>query len=104
MDRSALMALVEIAVLLTSEVVTNAVVHADPDALASELVVRLAVTDDVVRIEVHDDGPGAPTVGDGAADDEFGRGMVLVEHLASAWGVVPDPVGGKSVWFEVRAL
>lgn len=85
--------------LLVSELVTNAVVHAGSDV---EIAVRLLA--DSVRIEVVDRAPTtmlrptAPRV-----EDESGRGLMLVETLASAWGVEPL-VGGKAVWFEVPRL
>lgn len=84
------------AVLMTSEVVTNALLHGDGE-------VRLAVGADqvLVRVEVGDDEPGRPVLrrADGA---ESGRGMLLVDALASRWGVL-DRKPGKTVWFEVPA-
>lgn len=85
------------AVLLTSEVVTNAFVHAGSEA-------RLGVTADrrSVRVEVGDDSPRHPTVlpdvDIGAAS---GRGLWLVDLLAGAWGVADDDSSGKVVWFEL---
>jgi CheY-like chemotaxis protein len=84
--------------LLVSELVTNAVVHARSDA---QVAVRLLP--DALRIEVVDRGRPhlpAPSVPE-RADAESGRGLFLVEQLATAWGVEPID-GGKSVWFEVR--
>lgn len=81
--------------LLVSELVTNAVVHAraEPDLA----VVLLA---DRIRVEVTDDAPGEPSVRDPGDVDESGRGMALVDALASAWGVTQRG-GHKTVWFEV---
>ena len=87
----------EHAVLLTSEVVTNALrngtgqvrVGCDADTLT-------------VRVEVGDDDRGRPHVRRAGADEESGRGMFLVDALASAWGVT-DTAHGKVVWFEVPA-
>jgi DNA-binding NarL/FixJ family response regulator len=85
--------------LLVSELVTNAVVHAGSDV---EVAVRLLT--DAVRIEVVDQGPmGSLRVTKPAHDAESGRGLLLVETLASAWGV-EEIEGGKSVWFEVPRL
>jgi len=36
-------------------------------------------------------------------DDVSGRGVMIVDELASAWGVEPERSGGKRVWFEVAA-
>jgi DNA-binding NarL/FixJ family response regulator len=85
--------------LLVSELVTNAVVHAGSDV---EVAVRLL--SDSVRIEVVDRAPvAALKPSEPGDDDESGRGLLLVETLASAWGVEPME-HGKSVWFEVPRL
>jgi len=85
--------------LLVSELVTNAVIHAGSEV---EIAVRLLV--DSVRIEVVDRAPDARLRPSSPADgDESGRGLLLVETLASAWGVEPLG-GGKAVWFEVPRL
>ena len=81
--------------LLVSELVTNAVVHA-----RSEPSVAILLTPAAIRIEVTDSGAGLPAVKDAADSDTSGRGMALVEMLASAWGVQPRATG-KTVWFEV---
>jgi len=84
--------------LLVSELVTNAVVHARSDV---QVAVRLL--GDALRIEVVDQVPPAPASLEASApteDAESGRGLLLVETMASAWGVEPID-GGKSVWFEV---
>ncbi|GGW63914.1 ATP-binding protein [Streptomyces lucensis JCM 4490] len=88
----------EIAELLTSELVTNALVHTDDDA-----VLTAVVRPGGLRVEVRDfvagrPEPQAPDTGDGT----HGRGLVLVESLADDWGVRPHEVG-KSVWFELGA-
>ena len=85
--------------LLVSELVTNAVVHAHSEV---EVAVRLLA--DSIRIEVVDRGTAStllPT--EPAQDAESGRGLLLVESMASAWGVEPLD-HGKSVWFEVPRL
>lgn len=88
----------EIAELLTSELVTNALVHTDDDA-----VLTAVVAPGGLRVEVRDFVPRRPQVRTPDPDDDtHGRGMVLVESLADAWGVRPHGVG-KSVWFELGA-
>jgi hypothetical protein len=79
--------------------VTNAVVHAQSDV---EVVVRMTGTN--VRIDVLDNSDESPVVRQPSVYDTSGRGLALVESLASAWGVERRPEGGKSVWFEVPAL
>lgn len=85
--------------LLVSELVTNAVVHAGSEV---EVAVRLLAGS--VRIEVVDRAPVDTLAPSAPTDhDEHGRGLLLVETMASAWGVEPLE-GGKSVWFEVPRL
>ena len=84
------------AVLLTSELVTNAVRHA-----RTEVVVTLCDAGVGVRIEVTDDAPGTPVLGRPDVDATSGRGLSLVNHVADSWGVVRHPGDGKTVWLEV---
>jgi PAS domain S-box-containing protein len=86
---------VEIAELLTSEVVTNAVVHG-----GSAVRVEVETVDGRTRISVCDNDPGQPELRSPGLDDESGRGMRLVDSLARRWGVQPAG-SGKCVWFEV---
>ena len=84
--------------LLVSEVVGNAVVHAGTDV---EVAVRLFR--DVIRIEVTDASPESVRPREAHPDEESGRGLLLVQELASAWGE-ERTAGGKVVWFEVPRL
>ncbi len=91
--------LLEIALLLTSELVTNAVKYG-----GEHIVLRLNDDPERLRIEVHDDGPQAPRLGAGESHALGGRGLLLVESLAHEWGTT-RPEGqapGKSVWFTLR--
>ncbi|MFD6433219.1 ATP-binding protein [Streptomyces venezuelae] len=86
----------EIAELLTSELVTNALVHTDHEA-----VVTATVGPHGLRVEVRDfvghrPEPRVPNADDGTS----GRGLILVQSLADAWGVRAHGVG-KAVWFEL---
>jgi anti-sigma regulatory factor (Ser/Thr protein kinase) len=91
-----------VAVLLTSEVVSNVILHAGPHGRGSEVVVGLNQTADRVRVEVGDSHARFPILGDGAVDKLSGRGLLLLDALADSWGVTPDG-SGKVVWFEVLA-
>lgn len=93
---------VDIAILLTSEVVTNAVVHAGPHSEEDEVVIGVDRSVGRVRVEVTDGHQGTPVRGDGAVDRESGRGLLLLDALSSAWGVTRCDAG-KVVWFEVDA-
>ena len=90
-------AVIETAELLTSEVVTNVVVHVGS---ASELLVEAC--DGSVRVRVSDDDDRRPEMAISTPADAHGRGLRIVDALADAWGVDPDPVHGKTVWFELR--
>src|SRR4051794_30259683 len=84
--------------LLTSELVTNAVRHADDD------VVRVDVqSDGVVRVAVTDGSQALPVLRDSGELDTEGRGMALVNRMAQRWGVEVRGRGGKVVWFELSA-
>ena len=85
----------ECAALLTSELVTNAVLHA-----ATPLTVTLHLMADRIRIDVADGSPVVPSIKDYATDAATGRGLTLFNTLASDWGVQPM-MGGKIVWFEL---
>lgn len=87
----------EIAELLTSELVTNALVHTDRDA-----VLTATVSPHGLRVEVRDFVGRRPRLRAPIVDDgTHGRGLVLVESLADAWGVRAHGVG-KAVWFELN--
>jgi anti-sigma regulatory factor (Ser/Thr protein kinase) len=85
-------------VVLTSELVTNAVRHGGAGE-DDTVVVHLAIAADVLRVEVCDHGPGfeAPAALRPRAQGG-GNGLILVERLSSSWGVSGDD--GTCVWFE----
>jgi anti-sigma regulatory factor (Ser/Thr protein kinase) len=90
--------LADTALLLVSELVTNAVRHARNEG--STLALRLEITGISLRIEVHDTDPRWPQPGTPAGLDESGFGFVLVHALAPKWGVSDTPAG-KAVWVEL---
>lgn len=86
--------------VLTSELVTNAVLHA-----RTPLEVGITVTDDAVVICVADGADGRPTHQSPSDGRENGRGIMLVRELADDWGVLlHDTRQGKAVWFLFRRL
>jgi len=87
----------EVAVLLTSEVVTNALLHA-----RSPMILAVDVGPHRVRVAVHDGSAAVPQVRDYSATAVTGRGLRLVEALATQWGLdVGENGDGKWVWFEL---
>lgn len=103
-------ALADVATLLVSELVTNAVIHA-----GSPLQVTACVSEGVLEIAVRDNDSRLPSRRRGddlrravpsaearmlAAEAESGRGIVLVDALALEWGVARLS-DGKQVWFRL---
>ncbi|MFI6205719.1 ATP-binding protein [Streptomyces sp. NPDC051041] len=76
----------EHAVLLVSELATNAVRHGSSARAGFEVAVT-ALADGSCLVEVSDGSRSEPRPGRAAEDEETGRGLHLVEHLATAWGV-----------------
>ncbi|MFZ5849035.1 MAG: SpoIIE family protein phosphatase [Actinomycetota bacterium] len=90
-----LVGLTESVTLLVSEMVTNALLHADGTA-----VLELRPERGGVRVSVTDTTALTPQPRDADGDDVNGRGLLLVEALAQDWGVEPA-ASGKTVWARV---
>ncbi|MFB6436012.1 ATP-binding protein [Streptomyces sp. NPDC056411] len=86
------------AALLLSELVTNAVTAQAPPA--PDIGVRFALSDGRLRLEVRDTSDALPEMKQAEEDEECGRGLVLVNALASGWGIDRDGTG-KIVWAEL---
>lgn len=91
-------ALIPAAALLTSELATNAVEHAGGD-----FTVEVTDTGHGVRVDVRDPSSMPPVVRAAEDVDESGRGMRIVEAVATTWGSELVAGNGKSVWFELDA-
>jgi hypothetical protein len=87
---------VSVAILLTSELVTNAIRHQAGET--AELVIDL--TRGQLRVDVHDTSGSLPVLVDAPADAETGRGLMLVASLSSDWGCYRTPAG-KAVYFTL---
>jgi PAS domain S-box-containing protein len=85
----------ETAVLLVSEVVTNALRHTD-----GRVELELWRFADRVRVEVSDETSRPPSASDHDLLDEAGRGVPLMDALSDRWGTSPHGAG-KVVWFEL---
>jgi anti-sigma regulatory factor (Ser/Thr protein kinase) len=86
---------VDTASLLVSELVTNAIVHARTD-----VEVRLVTDHHMLRAEVSDGNPTFPSPRRPIGLAGTGRGLLMMDQVASRWGVLPSG-SGKTVWFEL---
>ncbi|MEU6082200.1 ATP-binding protein [Streptomyces sp. NPDC047108] len=92
----------ETAVLLLSELMTNARTHARVSP-GRELRARCVLRDGVLRVEVSDASDALPAPRTASPDDEGGRGLALVAALADEWGAHPRACGiGKTVWYALK--
>lgn len=88
--------LLDDAALVLSELVGNAVRHAEGETMQ----VRLRRTGRVLRIAVQDGSSAPPAPRTASFEDESGRGMLIIEALSHHWGWEPLP-SGKVVWADV---
>jgi anti-sigma regulatory factor (Ser/Thr protein kinase) len=88
----------EAAILMVSELATNAIVHA---ATGFEVTIDLSV--DSLTIGVTDLGGGEPELRSPPASDAHGRGLLIVQELADEWGMFDSQEHpGKTVWCTLR--
>jgi anti-sigma regulatory factor (Ser/Thr protein kinase) len=97
-----------VAALLVSELVTNSLSHSDSGKPGRTITVTVSVGPEMILAEVADDGGNAESAlseriprerpGD---DSEHGRGLLLVDELADAWGYFGG-AGGLVAWFELK--
>ena len=82
--------------LCVSELVTNAVVHAES---APRVLVHVRPT--VIHVEISDDSDVMPVVKHADPHDTSGRGMAILGGLSDRWGSRRRSGGGKTVWFDI---
>ena len=87
--------MVELTVLVANEVVTNAILHA-----RTEVGLRVRLGRGYVRVEVVDHSPAEPVRRSTPDDATGGRGIALLDAMATRWGVDRLPEG-KRVWFDM---
>jgi hypothetical protein len=85
----------EVTELLVTELVANVVTH-----VGAPMTLRVHRNSRTMRVELDDPSTQVPTVQHPDAAEEHGRGVLLVDRLANAWGVEPHD-DGKTVWFEL---
>jgi anti-sigma regulatory factor (Ser/Thr protein kinase) len=87
---------IDTAVLLTSELVTNAIAH----EAGGTVVLTITCICGQLRVDVHDTSRAAPVPVAAPADAETGRGLMLVASLSTDWGYHRTPAG-KAVYFTL---
>ena len=87
---------VDDAVLLVSELVTNSVLHGGPP-----VVVAVDCDEATLQVRVRDGSPTMPAPRDAASGDENGRGLALVAEMSADWGVDTEE-DRKHVWFVIH--
>ena len=86
----------DVAILLTSELVTNAITH----EVGETIMLAISCSRGQLRVDVHDSSCALPVPEDAPAEAETGRGLMLVNSLSSEWGCYRTPTG-KAVYFTL---
>jgi anti-sigma regulatory factor (Ser/Thr protein kinase) len=89
-------ALLDDAMVLVSELVTNSVLHGGPP-----LVVAVECDGTLLQVRVRDGSSALPIPQAAGQSDENGRGLAMVAAMSDDWGVEPD-AAGKQVWFVLH--
>jgi anti-sigma regulatory factor (Ser/Thr protein kinase) len=89
----------DVAKLLTSELVTNAVTHGT-QAAGTFVLLTVACDTAALRVDVHDGSGDLPVIDEAPDDAETGRGLLLVTSLSAEWGFYRTPAG-KAVYFTL---
>lgn len=88
----------DVVLLLTSELVTNAVLHGE-----GEVLLEIQVDSGIVGVAVRDQGDGVVSPASRFSWPETGHGLTLVRELSDRWGVEQTSgMSGKRVWFELK--
>jgi anti-sigma regulatory factor (Ser/Thr protein kinase) len=90
------------ATLLTSELVTNAILHTMSGSSDGTVTIDVVDVRDGVLVEVVDDGSADTPVVKGDLFAADGHGLYLVQQMAAQWGYLRDPAG-TTVWFHLLA-
>ena len=90
----------DVAVLLTSELVANAVTHGTQTA-GTFVLLAIACDGAGLRVDVHDGSGDLPVLDEAPAEAEAGRGLLLVTSLSAEWGFYRTSAG-KAVYFTLE--
>jgi len=90
------------ALLVVSELVTNAVQHAKPRSEPIEL--EVSIDDRTFYLGVYDADPSPPLLRSPQGLAKSGRGLMIVGRVADSWGWAPTRHGGKCVWCDLGPL
>lgn len=91
------------ALLCLSELATNAVVHSHSRQPGGSFTVRAHRDHALLRVEVCDQGGPWHTAAQARADEQNGRGLLIVSNLVTRWGCEGHSQTGWNVWFEIQA-
>jgi anti-sigma regulatory factor (Ser/Thr protein kinase) len=91
----------EDAVLCLSELCTNAVVHSRSPEPGGSFSVRACLDGHRLRVEVCDQGGPWQSPGRASADEQNGRGLLIVGQVAARWGCEGHSRHGWTVWYEI---
>ncbi|MFJ2291058.1 ATP-binding protein [Streptomyces sp. NPDC087894] len=86
--------------LVVAELAANAVLHGRVPGRDFALLLRYDDGQGVIRIELSDTHPAQPSRVSPAPDEDHGRGLIIVDALATRWGVSSRVGPGKTVWAE----
>jgi two-component sensor histidine kinase len=101
LEKWSMASIADIAVVVASELVTNAVKASWPSYIGEPITLWLFSDGSDVVIEVWDGSPGTPAQAPASVRDEDGRGLAIVASLSKSWGWYPDRLG-KIVWALLR--
>lgn len=88
----------DLALCMTSELVSNSIQHAEGD----ELSVTVSKVGRGVVVEVADADPNLPVIRHPGPLEPHGRGIQIIQRLAQSWGVEAGPGAGKVTWFRLE--
>ncbi|MEU5628950.1 ATP-binding protein [Streptomyces tendae] len=83
------------------ELMANAVIHGCRHQTVKAFTVKATYSSRCLRVEVRDPSSRRPFQTPPSDEHEGGRGLLLVDALATSWGVRPGPGAGKTVWMQL---